>query len=168
MTSHGEPTKFTGRNVAISEAALGAFAVLLGVFVAIGATQFGSGGTYDALGPSLLPFLIAGGLVLTGLSILIGAFVARAPAEPREQLDWAPVMLIILGMIVPIVFILTLGWIPVVTILFALGARAFGSRRTALDIGIGFAFGLMSFAVFNYGLGLNLPAGSFVTRLLGG
>ena len=134
----------------------------------IGATGFGGGSTYDVLGPSLLPFIIAGGLILTGLPILIGAFVARAPAASPEPLDWIPVVLITLGLIVAIVFIRTLGWIPVVTVVFALGARAFGSRRTVIDLGLGFAFGIVSLAVFNYGLGLNLPGGWLVSRLFGG
>jgi putative tricarboxylic transport membrane protein len=68
-------------------------------------------------------------------------------------------------LIVPIVFILWLGWIPVITVVFALGARAFGSRRTVLDLGLGVAFGVVTFVIFNYGLGLHLPVGRIFTRL---
>jgi len=167
MTAQDKRARFARHNVDIPEAALGTFAVLLGAYVAIDATGYRDGSTYDGLGPSLLLYIIAAGLILTGLPILVGAFVARARAAPVEQIDWIPVVLIILGLIVPIAFILALGWIPVITVVFALGARAFGSRRTLLDLALGFAFGVATFVFFNYGLGLHLPAGWIIPRLFG-
>ncbi len=167
MTAQDKGAKFALNNINIPEAGLGAFAILLGAYVAIDATGYRDGSTYDALGPSLLPYIIGAGLILTGLPILIGAFAARASAKTVERIDWKPVALIILGLIVPIPFILMLGWIPVITVVFAIGARAFGSRRTVVDLGLGLAFGILTFAIFNYGLGLHLPSGWIVTRLFG-
>ena len=141
---------------------------MLGVYVAIDATGYRDGSTYDALGPSLMPYIIGAGLILTGLPILIGAFLTPASTTaPAERIDWKAVALITLGLIVPIAFILMLGSIPVITVVFALGARAFGSRRTVLDLGLGLAFGILSFVIFNYGLGLHLPGGWIITRLFG-
>jgi putative tricarboxylic transport membrane protein len=167
MTAQDKGAKFALNNINIPEAGLGAFAILLGAYVAIDATGYRDGSTYDALGPSLLPYIIGAGMILTGLPILIGAFAARARAAPAEQIDWKPVALIILGLIVPILFVLMLGWIPVITVVFALGARAFGSRRTVLDLGLGFAFGVATFVFFNFVLGLHLPAGWLITQLFG-
>ena len=167
MTANNKGAKFAGHKGDIPEAALGTFAVLLGAYVGIDASGYRDGSTYDGLGPSLLPYIIASGLILTGLTILIGAFVTRASTKTAERIDWMPVSIITVGLIIPIPFILMLGWIPVITVVFALGARAFGSRRTVLDLGLGLAFGILTFVIFNYGLGLNLPGGWIVVRLFG-
>jgi putative tricarboxylic transport membrane protein len=167
MTAQNKRAKLALNNINIPEAALGTFAVLLGAYVAIDASGYHDGSTYDGLGPSLLPYVIAAGLILTGLPIVFGALFSRAAAAPAAQIDWMPVALITLGLVVPIPFILVLGWIPVITVVFAIGARAFGSRRTLMDLGLGFAFGILTFAIFNYGLGLHLPSGWIITRLLG-
>ena len=149
------------------EAALGAFAVVLGVAVGIGALGIGGGSAYDKLGPSLLPYIIAGGLVLSGLPILIGALLKRRSEDVPEEVDLGPVALIILALAFPIPLILPLGWIPVVTVSFVIGARAVGSRRPAMDLVIGLALSSAIFVIFNEVLGLHLPTGSLVTRLLG-
>ena len=167
MTAQDKGAKFALATIDIPEAALGAFAIVLGAYVAIDASGYHDGSTYDGLGPSLMPYIIAAGLILTGLPILIGALLSRGRAGPVEQIDWMPIALITLGLIVPIAFILWLGWIPVITVVFALGARAFGSRRTLLDLSLGVAFGIVTFVIFNYGLGLHLPSGWIVTRLFG-
>jgi putative tricarboxylic transport membrane protein len=143
------------------EAALGASAVLLGIVVAVVARGFPVGSMYDALGSRLLPYIVAAGLVLTGLTILVGAFRQGRPAEP-EALDLAPVLWIAGALIIPIFLIRPIGWIPVAALVFALGARAFGSRRTVLNLALGLAFGIVTFVLFNYALGLNLPAGSWI------
>ena len=133
---------------------------MLGAAVGVGAAGFPEGSLYDALGSRLLPYIVAGGLVLTGLPILIGAW--RRGLGEAEALDLGPVLWIAAALIVPIVLIRTIGWIPVAALVFALGARAFGSRRTWLDLSLGVALGIVTFALFNYALGLNLPAGSWI------
>jgi putative tricarboxylic transport membrane protein len=113
------------------------------------------------LGSRLLPYIVAAGLVLTGLAILIGGFVRRGPAE-AQALDLARIVPIVVALIVSILFIRTLGWILVAAVVFALGARAFSSRRLVIDLALGLAFGAGTFVLFNYALGLNLPAGSWI------
>jgi len=167
MTAQDKRAKFALHNINLPEAALGTFAILLGTYVAIDASGYHDGSTYDGLGPSLLPYIIAAGLIVTGLSTLIGALLARTPSEAFAQVDWMPIAWIVLGLIVPIAFIVSLGWIPVITVVFALGARAFGSRRLLIDLALGLAFGVVTFLLFNYGLGLHLPPGWVLSRLLG-
>jgi len=167
MTAQDKGTKLAPKQIDIPDAALGTFAILIGAYVAFDAAGYHDGSTYDGLGPSLLPYIIAAGLTLTGLPILVRALLAGVPGEAFKQVDWLAVGLITLGLVIPIVFILPLGWIPVITVVFALGARAFGSRQTLVDLGLGLAFGVVTFVVFNYGLGLHLPAGWVFTRLLG-
>ena len=141
------------------EATLGALAIALGVAVVVVARGFPGGSIYDALGPRLLPYIVGAGLALSGLSILIGAF---RRANEYEALDLAPVLWIVAALIIPVTLIRVIGWIPVAALVFALGARAFGSRRVWLDLALGLAFGAITFLLFNYGLGLNLPAGSWI------
>jgi putative tricarboxylic transport membrane protein len=144
------------------DAGLGAAAIVLGIVVAAVARGFPGGSAYDVLGPRLLPYIIAVGLVLTGLPILIGALRRSTRKEEPEPWDALPVILIALGLVVPILLITTIGWIPVASIVFAIGARAFGSRTTLLDLAIGLAFGTVTFLLFNHGLGLHLPLGSLI------
>jgi putative tricarboxylic transport membrane protein len=144
-----------------SEAGLGGFAIALGIAVGIGATGFPQGSLYDALGPRLLPYIVAGGLVLTGFSILIGALRGRSLGE-TDASDIGPLVWIAAALVVPIVLIRAAGWIAVAALVFTLGARAFGSRRTLIDLALGLALGIATFALFNYALGLNLPAGSWI------
>lgn len=148
------------------ELGLGGVAVVLGVIVAVVAYGFPGGSIYDVLGPRLLPYIVAFGMVGSGLSILAGAF-RRPRRTPLETLDLLPVALVAVALIVPILFITTLGWIPVAAVIFALGSRAFGSRAFLPDLAIGLGFGVVTFVLFNYVLGLNLPAGVVLGRFLG-
>ena len=81
--------------------------------------------------------MIAAGMILSGSPILLGAFGQDAAPVPGEEIDWLPVVLIVLALVVAIALLVVLGWIPVITVVFALGARAFGSRRTAVDLVLG-------------------------------
>ena len=58
------------------------------------------------------------------------------------------------------------GWIPATTILFAVVARAFGSRRLVVDVAIGVALTALAYVVFNWGLGLSLPLGSVIESMI--
>ena len=70
------------------------------------------------------------------------------------------------GLVAQMFLLETLGWILATTILFVAGARAFGSRRLALDAAIGLVLTALAFGLFNYGLGLSLPMGSAIEQLL--
>lgn len=161
------PLPIERRPVDVAEAALGAFAMALGIAVALIARGFEGGSAYDVLGPRLMPFIIATGLVLTGLPILIGA-LRRKDGATREPIEVGPVLLVATALLVPILLLGTLGWIPVCALIFAIGARAFASRTPVRDLGLGLGLGVVSFIVFNYVLGLNLPVGSLAAGLTGG
>jgi putative tricarboxylic transport membrane protein len=167
MTAQDGGPRLALSRIDIANAALGAFAILLGAYVAIDAAGYHDGSTYDSLGPSLLPYIIAAGLVLTGLPILLKALLSGRPGSAFAQVDWTAIALITAALIIPILFIVPLGWIPVITVVFALGARAFGSRRTLVDLGFGLAFGVVTFVVFNFGLKRDLPAGWVFSQFFG-
>lgn len=141
------------------DAALGVLAVVLGIAVVVIARGFPGGSQYDALGPRLFPYIVGGGLALTGLSLFLGALRAK---KEHEEFDLVPVLWLAGALVVPIVLIRAIGWIPVCAVIFTLAARGFGSRRVWLDLALGVAFGAVTFGLFNYALGLNLPAGTWI------
>ena len=137
MMTRNKRARFAPTSIQIPEAALGAFAVLLGVCVAIAAWGYREGSTYDSLGPSLFPLVIASGLIVTGLVILLGAFASDTSAEPVEQVDWIAVALIVVGLIVPIALIVALVRFPSLqsSLLSVPGLSAADARRWILGSG---------------------------------
>jgi len=148
----------TGRSLRVGEAALAAGVLALGLFIAF-ETSRAPGAANAVVGPALFPYLIATGLVLVGLSLMRQAFSGHIAHEGGFELDFVAVALVSLGLIVQMLLLERLGWIPATTLLFIAVARAFGSRRLAVDIGIGIALTTLAFVLFNYGLDLNLPGG---------
>ncbi|WP_062225757.1 tripartite tricarboxylate transporter TctB family protein [Aureimonas frigidaquae] len=150
----------------IGEFLLGMAVLVLGVFVTVETIRmpvsFAGGGG----GPKLFPFIIAAGLVAVGAWLLYEAYARHPSEEQRVELDFAPVAIIALGFLAMIFLLETLGWIVTGTMLFVAGARAFGSRRTALNILIGLGLTGLTYLVFDYGLSLDLPLGSLIENIV--
>jgi putative tricarboxylic transport membrane protein len=157
----------TGRALRLGEAVLGGGVLALGLFVAIETTQLRVGPSHATVGPTLFPFLVAGGLLLIGALVLYQAFFGHVAHEGGFQLDFGAVGIISAGLVAQMLLLERLGWIPASTLLFAVVARAFGSRRVLVDVAIGVALTALAFVVFNWGLGLSLPVGSLLESLSG-
>lgn len=157
----------SGRSLRIGEAILAVGVLMLGVLIAF-ETMRNVTSVGTVVGPALFPYLIAGGLVLVGLSLLRQAVVAHIAHEGGVELDGVAVTLVSAGLIIQMLLLEALGWIPASTILFMVVARAFGSRRLVKDAVLGVALTSLSFGLFNYGLDLNLPVGSVFERFLDG
>jgi putative tricarboxylic transport membrane protein len=97
--------------------------------------------------------------VLVGAALLREALAGHVAHEGGFDLDWRAVAWVSAGLVLEIVVLETAGWIFAAAVMFVLVARAFGSRRLLLDLTLGLALTVGSFAVFTYGLGLDLPAG---------
>lgn len=162
----GERDMTSGRSLRIGEAILGGLVLAVGLFIAVETTQLHAGPGYAAVGPALFPYMIAAGLIVIGALILREAGFGRIAHERGMELDWAAVLILSVALIVQLALLTQVGWIVATTILFVLAARAFGSRRPLVDCGVGLAVAAASFAVFNYGLDLNLPAGALFQRFL--
>ncbi|MBP2297769.1 tripartite tricarboxylate transporter TctB family protein [Azospirillum picis] len=148
----------TGRSLRIGEALLGGGLAALGALIAVETMLTPSAGR-GVVGPALFPYLIAGGLVLIGLSLLREAFAGHIAHDGGLELDLRAVVLVAAGLAAQFLLIEFLGWIPAATLLFVAVARAFGSRRYLLNVALGLLLAGATFAVFNYGLDLNLPSG---------
>jgi putative tricarboxylic transport membrane protein len=158
----------TGRNLRVGEAILGGGVLALGLFIAVETAQLEVAASNATIGPRLFPFLIATGLIVVGLLVLREAFFGHVAHERGFELDWPAVALVSAGLIVQLLLLETVGWILATTLLFVAVARAFGSRRLLLDAGIGLVLASLAFAIFNYGLGLSLPIGTVIERVLPG
>lgn len=151
----------TGRTLRIGEAVLGGGLLALGMLIAVETMLTPSAGR-GVVGPALFPYLISGGLVLVALSLLREAFAGHVAHEGGFELDGMAVALVSAGLAAQFLLIEFLGWIPSATLLFLAVARAFGSRQHLLNIVLGLGLAGSTFAIFNYGLDLNLPSGSIV------
>ena len=145
------------------------------ILVAVGVLVFGAAlayGTallpeatgYAKVGPRLMPTIVAGGLILLGLVLLkealFGGFrgvdEAEAAANPT---DWYAIAWISAGIILNGILMVPVGFVISGTLLFVLAARGFGNKAWVKNAIIGLIIAVITYAFFNYGLGLGLPRG---------
>lgn len=156
----------TGRELRIGEAVLGLVVLGLGLFVTAETALMEVAPSNAAIGPRLFPFLVAAGLLVVGVLVLRQAFFGHIAHERGFELDWKAVALVAVGLLVQLLLVESLGWILATTLLYLLAALAFAERRLLVTLLIGLALTGLTFVVFNYGLGLSLPTGSVLERLL--
>ena len=140
--------------------------VLLAIGVALEGASVTSGFGYDTVGPRAFPYLIAAGLFVSGVSIFVAALSQAAPTDATDGHDWIAVGAISGALIGQMLLMRPLGWIPVSTVAFAIVAWVFGSRQVVRNLLFGAVLALVTFILFNYGLGLRLPVGSLAEGLL--
>jgi len=110
------------------------------------------------VGPTAMPYLVAGGLVPLALGNLIMAWRGQLPV--REPVDPRAIALILAGQFALIALIgLGAGFIAATAVLFATTAAAFGRRAFLADLAIGLVLGAVIYVVFVKLLTLSLPAG---------
>jgi putative tricarboxylic transport membrane protein len=136
----------------------------LGVVWLHGAWSLPQTATYAAIGPGLFVTIVGVGLVLLGglLAVAVArgerfepqeAEDADATREPSHRAFW----LTVLGGVLPVFLVRSLGFPLVAAVTFALVARAFGSRRLAVDLALGLGLGVACWVLFARFLGLPLP-----------
>ena len=144
--------------------AVAAGIVVLGGLVTWGSFYLPTGGGYAQVGPGVVPRIV--GIV----SLLLGALLVREAftggfrgvdeeAESKTPMDWVSFAWVSSGLIGYGLLIEHAGFIFASILLFVLVARGFASRRWLLNVATGAILAAVVFAIFNYGLGLTLPAG---------
>ncbi len=147
----------------------GQLAVALGVIV-IGALVFGGSfslpeaGGYAQVGPAVVPRFVGGGLFVLGVLLLREAMTGGfrgvdEEAEIHLPMDWPAFGWVTGGIVLYGLLVESAGFLFASTILFVMVARGFASRRWVLNAVVGLAVASFIYAVFNYGLGLQLPPG---------
>jgi putative tricarboxylic transport membrane protein len=143
---------------------LGIGVVAFGLVWLRGALSLPQQATYAVVGPGLFPAAVGAGLVVLGVLLLVA--IARGERfEPQETEDadagrapsrtafWTTVA----AGLLPVVVLRPLGFPVAAALTFALTARAFGSRRVVLDLGVGLLLGAGCWLLFSRLLGLALP-----------
>ena len=144
--------------------AVAAGVLALGALMLWGSYHLPTGGGYAQVGPGVVPRIVGAGLVALGALLvaeaLRGGFRGLDEEEERRLgMDWPAFAWITAGILAYGLAVERLGFLIASTALFAMVARAFGSRRWLLNAAVGVLLAAAIFAVFNYGLGLMLPAG---------
>jgi putative tricarboxylic transport membrane protein len=143
---------------------LGVAVIALGLVWLYGALSLPRTVTYAVIGPALFPAVIGLGLVVLGALLLV-AVVRGERFEPQEAEDAdvgrapsrAALWTAVAAGVVPVLVIRPLGFPVAAALAFALTARAFGSRRLPLDLGVGLLLGIACWFLFSRLLGLSLP-----------
>ena len=137
---------------------------VLGVLVLWGAMYLPTEGGYAQVGPGVVPRIVGAILIVLGLAMVreavTGGFRGHdEEGEAKLPMDWRAFAWVSAGIIGYGLLIEHLGFIIASTLLFVFVARGFSSRRWILNILVGAVLAVAVYAVFNYGLGLTLPAG---------
>jgi putative tricarboxylic transport membrane protein len=143
--------------VAVGELAIG-LAILGGSF------SLPTGGGYAQVGPGVVPRVVGIGLIILGGFLMREAFTGGfdgvdEEAEARLPMDWLAFAWVSAGIVGYGLLVEHAGFIIASTLLFVLVARGFNSRRWLVNAVTGLVLAIVVFAIFNYGLGLTLPAG---------
>ncbi len=113
-----------------------------------------------AVGPAVAPWFITIFIAGCGVSLL---FVALRGGWAREQdgtiTEAGSLVSILLGLIVNVALIDSIGFILASSAMFPFVARAFGSRRPAYDAAVGFGIALASYVLFDRVLGYKIGSG---------
>ncbi|SCX81165.1 tripartite tricarboxylate transporter TctB family protein [Microvirga guangxiensis] len=147
---------------------LGTILFLLAILVAKETFSLTPPTQQATVGPAFFPLLVAFGLVMNGAALFWQALRGKASEDQWIRHDMAPVLIVLAGLVIQMALLSMAGWIVGTTLLFATVAWAFGSRRTMLDLTIGFVLSAASFYLFNEMLGLSLPQGWIVDTFMNG
>lgn len=146
------------------QVAVAAGVAAIGVLITWGSFYLPTGGGYAQVGPGVVPRIV-------GLAILVLAgFLFREAftggfrdvdeaAEAKMPMHWSSFAWVSAGITGYGLAIEHAGFILASTLLFVLVARGFASRRWVSNTVVGAVLAVAVFALFNYGLGLTLPAG---------
>ena len=158
MTDGGaQETRPARRGVDWAGVAIAAGLVVFAIVLVIDAMRIQANVTYG-MGPEAVPIVIAICFGVLAIGNLVNAL--RADFPEREQMDFRPVGLVLIGLAAMIAIIgFDGGFIPAMTVLFVATSTAFGRRAILTDTVIGFVIGTVIYIAFSRLLTLSLPAG---------
>ncbi|MGV3490248.1 MAG: tripartite tricarboxylate transporter TctB family protein [Devosia sp.] len=114
-------------------------------------------GAYARVGPTMLPYVMAGCLLVLAIAVVVQAVRGKFPvAEPQEI---RPVAIICAGLLAQLVLLPFAGFIVATSVLFVIVAYGFGERRIHLTAPFALVFTTIVWVVFARFLRLTLPAG---------
>jgi putative tricarboxylic transport membrane protein len=139
--------------------AVGLGVCVLALVVAWQTTLIPDNAVYAKVGPKVIPWLASGMLGVLGVALTFQGWRGGWEHEDAGALDYTSLGLIVLGLVLNVALIDMAGFIIASTVLFALTARAFGSRRSLRDAAIGFAMATIAYIGFDRVLGYRIGSG---------
>jgi putative tricarboxylic transport membrane protein len=155
---HSDPSEPSPDRV---EVAVASGVVALGFVVVGGIFTIGSGVRYDRIGPRFFPYLVAAGLLLSGVFLLREALSRKTAPDSRNRSRGSNLGILTIALASGVLGLDRAGFILTSVVVFWLVARAFGSRRIWRDALAGVVLSVIVYLAFTRGLGLPLPAGIF-------
>lgn len=147
--------------IQMPQLAIGASLGCIALGLAVGASRFPADAGFSVMGPSVVPFAIAtfAGILSIGLLLqaVTGGFRnlsvdAYASGGSRWGVAWVSA-----GLLLNAILIDRIGFVLAGTLLFAIAARGFGSRRWITNIVVAASVALPVYWAFGIGLGVSLP-----------
>jgi len=119
---------------------------------------------YAQVGPKLVPWLVAAGLLALGGLLTVLALRGGWSHDIEEMQDAPPANLkalglMLAGLLANLALIVPLGFTIAASAQFVLVAAAFGSRAHLRNLAIAFVVALAAYALFVKVLGVNIGAG---------
>jgi putative tricarboxylic transport membrane protein len=118
-----------------------------------------SAGRGDAGAADPYATFVLAGLAVFGVAAAVSVRRERGSAPARGALAWLPLGLIAVGAALHVLLAESAGFVAAAALLFWLVARAFDARHPMRDAICALSVATASYALFNYALGLPLPAG---------
>ena len=145
---------------------VGLFVLAFSALVLWAATDLPFESGYAGIGPGALPRITGILLLICGVILVWQAWTRGFPgvneAEERALgFYWPGFLWVSGGLLVYGLLIEPASFIVASTLLFAMVARGFGSRRLLRDVLIGLALSLTVYGLFSIGLKIQLPVGPF-------
>ncbi|QIK74632.1 tripartite tricarboxylate transporter TctB family protein [Nocardioides piscis] len=154
------------RTFPVGELVFAGGVVALGLFALLRAGSINEPISAGSMGPRVLPYLVGGALVLSGLAVVAAVLRGhRGEAEIGEDVaadehtDWVVVGMLIALLLAHVFLIVPAGWPIAATVLFAGSAIVLGAKPWWRAVAIGLLLALVLQVVFAGGLGVSLPAG---------
>lgn len=139
--------------------------IALGAAVLAGAFMIPDAAGYSTVGPAAVPKVVGAALLLLGAFLVYEVLWLKGfrnhdeDAERALPMNWTAFAWLSGGLIVYGLTIEHIGFVPASVLLFLATAAGFNSKRWVLNAVVAFVLAAAIFALFNYGLGLNLPKG---------
>jgi len=154
------------RGLAVWDLAVGLAVIVIAVAVGIQSMAIPVSPGYARVGPKVIPYIVAFGLLILGLVLSVQAWRGGWSEEAEDQahpVDWRSLRWLVCGLVINVASIAWAGFVIASSLMFVCVARAFGSVRPARDLGIGVVVTVVAYLGFDKALGINIGAG-----LLGG
>ncbi|GAA4780799.1 tripartite tricarboxylate transporter TctB family protein [Microbacterium gilvum] len=168
MTASSAAAPSRGQRIEAMIVAVVIIAIAIGALVL--ASTIRETGSALTLSPRVVPYVVGGLLLVSGVAVLVGQLRGRyGHPEEGEDVDlaggtsWVTTVVIAAAFVSLVVTIPWLGWPLGVTLTFAASAIALGARRWWAAVLVGFGLGVVSQLVFGTLLGLSLPATGALT-----